>query len=297
MKKTSLQRKKIGAGGTVFNIINYTFLAAIAFTTLYPFWYVLLKSILPFEEAIKAKFLIFPTGFTLDSYKYVLQTDRFTNSLMISVAVTVIGTVYQLFITAFSAYAFTKKDLPGRGILFNIIIVTMFFGGGLIPTYLLYQKLGFIDNPLVMVVPHAISTYNMIVMKSFFAGIPMEIEESARIDGASYFKIFFRIIMPLSLPSVATVSLFIAVSLWNSWYGPMLYLNKKKFWPMALVLRDILVKTDINSMGNEYTGDAMMLSDSVKMATVIVAITPILVVYPFVQKYFVKGVMVGPVKA
>jgi len=297
MRKNTLAKKRMGVGGRVFEVFNYVFLTLVAFTTLYPFWYVLLKSILPFEEAIKSKFLIIPTGFTMDSYKYVLSTDRFTNSLFVSIGVTILGTVYQVLITSLTAYAFTKKDLPGRNILFNIIIVTMFFGGGLIPTYLLYKSLGFIDNPLVMILPHAISTYNMVVMKSFFTSIPYEIEESARIDGASYFKIFFRIIMPLSLSSFATIALFVAVSLWNSWYGPMLYLNDKKFWPMALVLRDILVKTDMNSMQGEYVSESMMLSESVKMATVIVAIVPIIIVYPFVQKYFVKGVMVGAVKA
>jgi len=284
-------------GDIAFEMINAIILAIIAFSTLYPFWYVLVKSILPFEQAIKTKFYLIPTGFTLESYKFIFSTDRMVRSINISVILTVFGTIYQLFFTALTGYGLSKKNLPGRNFMFSLIIVTMFFGGGLIPTYLLIRGLGLMNTLWELILPGTIGTYNMIIMKTFFQSLPEEIEESARMDGAGYLKIFFRIIIPLSKPVISTIGLFISVGLWNSWYGPLLYLNDKNLWPMALLLREILIKTDVETLASTYVSEDYMLSDSIKMATVIVSVTPIVIVYPFLQKYFVKGVMIGAIKS
>jgi len=284
-------------GDIAFEMINAIILAIIAFSTLYPFWYVLVKSILPFEQAIKTKFYLIPTGFTLESYKFIFSTDRMVRSINISVILTVFGTIYQLFFTALTGYGLSKKNLPGRNFMFSLIIVTMFFGGGLIPTYLLIRGLGLMNTLWALILPGTIGTYNMIIMKTFFQSLPEEIEESARMDGAGYLKIFFRIIIPLSKPVISTIGLFISVGLWNSWYGPLLYLNDKNLWPMALLLREILIKTDVETLASTYVSEDYMLSDSIKMATVIVSVTPIVIVYPFLQKYFVKGVMIGAIKS
>lgn len=294
MKKNRIKKS---IGSTIFDIFNYILLFLLAFSTLYPFWYVLVKSIVPFNVLINSKFLIIPREITFDAYKYIFSTDKMLNSLVISIEVTVIATVYQLAVTAMAAYALSKRDLPGRKLIFGMIIFTMFFSGGLIPSYLLNKSLGLINNMLVMILPGAVSTYNLIVMRSFFESLPAEIEESARVDGASYMYIFTKIVIPCSMSSVATIGLFIAVAVWNSWYTPMLYLNKRELWPMALVLRDILVNSETDNIASGYQSSNYMLSDSVKMATVVVAIVPIIIVYPFLQKYFVKGVMVGAVKA
>lgn len=295
MKKS--RKIKHSKGSIAFDIFNYLFVGVIAFTMVYPFWYVLVKSVTPFSELINSKFVFFPKSVTFEAYSYVMATDKMLNGLLISIGVTLAATVYRLFLTSTAAYALSKQDLPGRNLIFSLIVFTMFFSGGLIPTYLLIKKLGLINNLLVLILPHAVSAYNLIVMRTFFDSLPLEIEESARLDGASYFQIFRKIIIPCSMSSVATIALFIAVNTWNAWYEPMLYLNKKELWPMALVIRDILVKSDLDSLNSGYESAGYMMSESVKMAMVIIAIVPIMVVYPFLQKYFAKGVMIGAVKA
>ncbi|MDG0812259.1 carbohydrate ABC transporter permease [Cohnella rhizosphaerae] len=219
-------------------------------------------------------------------------------SILVSLFVTVAGTLYQLFVTAITAYPLIKHDLPGRSAIFLFIIFTMFFGGGLIPYYLLIKNLGLVNSLAVMIIPAAISTYNMIVLKTFFQNIPIELEESAKMDGAGYMKIFFRIILPLSVPALATIALFIAVGQWNNWYTPMLFLNDKEIWPLAMVLRDILINNNMElTRGGSFVSEEFMLGDTIKNAVVIVSVVPIIVVYPFIQKHFVKGVMIGSIKS
>ena len=280
----------------IFQVINTILLVAIGFITLYPFWHVIVRSLLPYSESIKSSIVIIPTKITFEAYKHVFSQARLLNGLFISVGVTITGTIYQLLITAMAAYGFTRKELPGRKILFFIIVLTMFFSGGLIPTYLLIKNLKLVDNLLVLVLPYAISAYNMIIMRTFFSSLPPELEESATIDGAGQFKIFFRIIVPLSVPVIAIISLFVAVANWNNWYGPMLYLNKPSLWPLALVLRDILIDANISDKNAAYQSADFLLNESVKMAVVIVSLVPIVAIYPFIQKYFAKGVLLGAVK-
>ena len=283
-----------------FDFINIVFLSLCAVACIYPFWHVLVKSLLPYQEIMKSDFYFFPYKVTLEPYLYILHSDKLLNGLIISIAVTLTGTIYQLMITAMTAYGLSKKNLPGRNIIFIFIIITMFFSGGLIPYYLLIKKLGLIDNILVLVIPAAISTFNMIVMKNFFASLPAEMEESAKVDGYGYFCIFVYIILPLSKPVVATISLFIAVAHWNNWFTPMLFINTQEKWPLQLILRDILIQNNIDFLRRAVitsTNKDFLLKENIKMAIVIVSVTPIIIIYPFIQKYFVKGVMIGAIKS
>ncbi|PYI56613.1 carbohydrate ABC transporter permease [Paenibacillus flagellatus] len=285
------------AGETLFDWANYLFLSAVALAMLYPFWHVLVRSVLPYEEAIRSAIHVFPTKVTFDAYKYVFTNGGLMRGVWISLFVTFAGTAYQLLITAMTSYALTIKALPGRNLIISMIVFTMFFGGGLIPYYLLIRSLHLVDNLLVMIVPAAISTFNMIVMKTFMDTLPKELEESAMMDGAGYFKIFVRLIMPLSVPVMATIGLFIAVGQWNNWMTAMLFLNKRELWPLALILRDILIDNNTElTRQTGYTSDSYLLGESIKMAVVIVSVIPIVAVYPFIQKYFVKGVMIGSLK-
>ncbi len=289
---------KRSLGEKIFDAGNVVFLAIVALVTLYPFWHVLIQSVMPYEEAIKSTVQIIPKRITLEAYRYVLSNAKLLTGMRISVLVTIIGTFYQLLITSMAAYGLTKKDLPGRSAILFLIIATMFFSGGLIPYYMLIKQLKLIDNLLVLILPMGISTYNMIVMKTFFSSLPAEVEESAKIDGAGYFLILFRIILPLSGPVLATMSLFIAVVFWNDWYSPMLYLNDKKLWPMSLELRSILIDNNTELTRRVgYQENEFLLANSIKMAVAAISIIPIVIVYPFIQKYFVKGVMIGAVKS
>lgn len=284
-------------GEKMFDSANYVFLALVALVMLYPFWHVLVRSVLPYEEAIKSNIHLFPARISWEAYKYVFSNGGLLQGIYVSVYITVVGTIYQLLITAMTAFGLTIKDLPGRNGILLMIIITMFFSGGLIPYYLLIKQLGLIDNLLVMIIPAAISTFNMIVTKTFMDGLPKELQESAMIDGAGYFRIFFQLILPLSVPVLATIGLFIAVAQWNNWFSAMLFLNNRDMWPLALILRDILIDNNTElTRQTGYVSDSYLLGESIKMAVVIVSVIPILLIYPFIQKYFVKGVMIGSLK-
>lgn len=290
----SFKRKSLG--DNIFDIVNTVILILIGLSMLAPFWHVVVRSILPYDEAIKSSFVLFPKRTTFEAYKYILNSERFVSSLGISFIVTVTGTVYQLVMTTFAAFALTKKTLPGRKIFFAMFIITMFFNGGLIANYLLMRGLKMINNVLVLILPFGISCYNMLIIKSFFEGLPPDMEESARVDGADTFRVFFSIILPLSIPVVATFALFFAVDRWNGWYNAMIYINDKSKWPFVMVLREILISSDKESMQSNYVNQEYMVGDSIKMAAVIVSIFPVMIIYPFIQKYFVKGVTLGAVK-
>ncbi|MBP1993131.1 carbohydrate ABC transporter permease [Paenibacillus eucommiae] len=284
--------------GKIFDVLNIIFLIVMAFIMLYPFWHVLVGSVLPYEEAIKTRFNFFPRNFSFEAYKYVFSKKTILMSVIVSVFVTVAGTLYQLFVTAIAAYPLTKQDLPGRSAIFLFIIFTMFFGGGLIPYYLLIKSLGMVNSLAVMIIPAAFSTFNMIVLKTFFQNIPVDLEESAKIDGAGYMRVFFQIILPLSVPALATIALFIAVGQWNNWYVPMLFLNDKDLWPLAMVLRDVLINNNMElTRSGSFVSKEFMLGDTIKNAIVMVSVIPIIIVYPFIQKHFVKGVMIGSIKS
>jgi len=290
------QRPISSRGGLVFDIANSLFLCCLAVVTLYPFWYVLVGSLLPYSEAIRSTFNLFPKQITFEAYQFVFHSEFIMKGFLISVMITIVAVVYQLLLTSMAAYALTKTDLPFRSSIFMFMIITMFISGGLIPFYMLVKELGLINNLLVMIVPSAVGVFNLIVIKTFMQTLPIDMEESAYLDGAGYSRILFTIILPLSGPVLATMGLFIAVGQWNNWMTPTLFIHDKNQWPLAMVLRDILVQNN-KKLIEAGIANKLMLDKTIKNAVMIVSIVPIIAVYPFIQRHFVKGMMIGAVKS
>lgn len=280
----------------IFNITNATLLAIIALVTVLPFIHVIGSSFATGAEIAAKKFLLFPTTFTLDAYRYIFSTDTVMRSMMVSVLVTVGGTLWSMFISVLTAYGLSRKDLVGRRYIMFFIVFTMLFNGGMIPTFLVVQQTGLLDSLLSLVIPVSINVFNMIILKTFFQGLPKGLEESAKIDGCSDFGILFRIVIPCSMPAIATISLFYAVTYWNTYMHAILYLSDASKWPVQVLLRQIVVlASGMNYDGSAYT-DVPPPSQSVKMAVIVVATIPVLLVYPFLQKHFTKGALLGSIK-
>ena len=286
-------KKKIG--NKVFDCINYTIVFLIMLVTVYPFWHVLVASLLPYDIAIQSNFYIWPKEVTFSAYTYIFSAERFVSSLGVSLITTVARTLYQLAMTVCAAYAFTRKDLPGKKVLMMIFVLTMFFNGGIIANYIWRKQLHLLNNLLVMIIPFGVSCYNMIIIKNFFESLPSELEEAAKIDGASNLKVFFKVAIPLSVPVISTFTLFFAVDSWNEWYSALIYMTDKSKWPFTMLLRDILIESNTEVSTNHVSSD-YLLGDSIKMASIVVSVVAIMIIYPFVQKYFAKGMMVGAVK-
>ncbi len=291
-------RKRKFSINKVIRVINALLLVFIAFSMIYPFWEILVKSLMSDREIIDSTSFFWPKDVQLEGYKIIFtdKTYNFGRAFLNSVFVTVVGTIYQLIITTLAAYALSKKNLPGRRLLNFFFIFTMYFGGGLIPYYLVIKELNLLNTIWVLIIPQFISVYNVLVMRSFFQSFPHELIEAAKIDGASDLQVFTRIVLPLSKAILATIALFIAVGLWNNWFNSMLYLQKTpEYRPMAYVLKVIIDKASMNK-GSTGSGQFEMIGESVQYAAIIVSTLPILVVYPFLQKHFTKGVMIGSIK-
>jgi putative aldouronate transport system permease protein len=275
----------------LFDVCNYALLALLSLVTFLPFIYVIISS-------FSATTAVFPTHFTLDAYKYIFSTPTVGRSLLNSILITTLGSLFNLLLTSLMAYPLAKKDLLGRKLLLFMVTFTMLFGGGMIPTYFVVKALGLIDSYAALILPVAISAFNLIVMKNFFQSIPEELEEAARIDGCHDVGILFRIALPLSAPALAAFGLFYAVEHWNNYFSAVLYLNDGAKWPVQVILRQIVIlATDSSLSGDPSALDGMtVIEQSVKMAVIVVATVPILLVYPFLQKHFTKGVMLGSVK-
>ncbi|AIQ60505.1 ABC transporter permease subunit [Paenibacillus sp. LMG 31459] len=283
-------------GSLCFDAGIYLFLTAMGLITLLPFANVLSKSVSEEWAITSGKVGIFPVGFQLDTMKFVVTSSQFLHSLLISVIVTLVGTLLSLLITAMTAYPLSKRELPGSGILIVMFIFTMMFSGGIIPNYLLIRQLGLINHLGSLILPALINVFNMLVIKSYFESLPESLEESAKLEGARNYTILFRIILPLSAPVLATIGLFYAVSFWNDYFNPMLYINSSNLKPLQLYLQDIVMNADSSSL-NRSADDLMNVpAEGVRAATVIASTVPILLVYPFLQKYFIKGVLIGSVK-
>ncbi len=251
------------------------------------------------STAIKqGRVTIFPVDFSLDAYKTVFRSGKVPNAFRNSLIYMCLGTTINLLLTIITAYPLSKRHLPLRGFYTLLVTIPMFFSGGLIPNFLLINELGIYNKIWALVLPGAISTWNLIIMRTFFMGVPDTLEESAHLDGANDFQILLRIVLPLSMPAIATVGMFYAVSHWNSWFSALIYLRDNSKYPLQLVLREIVI---LNSMSAElaesYVEDMpVVTAESIKYATLFISILPMLIIYPFVQKYFVKGVMVGSIK-
>lgn len=274
----------------------YLFMTSLAVMTLTPFLNLLAKSLSEEWAVISGKVTIFPIGFQLETLKFVVTSNNFTSSLWISVIVTLVGTALAILLTTITAYPLSKSYVPGVSVILVLFVFTMLFSGGIIPNYLLIRELHLLNNLGSLILPGMISVFNLLVMKSYFEGLPDVLEESAKIDGARTFTILFRIIIPLSSPVIATISLFYAVGYWNDFFSAMLYISDPALKTLQIYLKDIVINADLAALG--MTPDDMMNlpGEGVRAAAVIASTIPILCVYPFLQKYFVKGVLIGSVK-
>ena len=278
-----------------FRIVNVVVLGGFAALCLLPFLNVLGSSFATPGELATRSFVVIPETFTLDAYRYILSTSTIFRALGVSVFVTAMGTFVSLLLTSFMAYALSKPYLRGRRVINFLVIFTMLFSGGMIPTFIVVQNLGLIDSLWALILPVAINAFNFVLMRSFFQAIPDSLEEAARIDGCSDLGVFLRIVLPLSLASIATIGLFYAVGYWNTYQNAILYINDSEKWPIQVLLRQIvIVASGMNADASVV--DVVPPAQSVKMAVIVVATLPMLLVYPFIQRYFVKGALIGSVK-
>ena len=287
-------------GDRIFAIINYTILVLVAFVTLFPFLDVVFTSITPTEEIVlnAKKIIAAPQHPTLSHYRYIFSGNRqMINSMIITVIRTSVGTLLSLVITALTAYPLSKRYLPGVNGIMKVFFFTMIFYGGMIPTFLVVKSYRMVDTIWALIIPEMLSVYNMIIMRTFFRSIPDELEEAARIDGCSDVKTLIKIVLPLSMPVLASIGLFYAVWHWNAFFDAVLYITDRNLWPLQTLLREILLSTSISELqqGN-LLADSMPPSSAVIAASIMISTIPIVCVYPFLQKHFVKGVMVGSVK-
>lgn len=291
---------KIGTGEKVFNVFNIVFMFIMMFVMFYPMWHVLCAS---FSDArllsAHSGILLWPDGYSVSAYKLMAKNPMILRGYGNTLFILAFGLVLNMVMTSLAAYVLSRRNVMLNKPLTIIIVFTMYFSGGMIPSYLNIIQLGMENSLWAVIVPGAISTYNMIVLRTGFAAVPESLEESAKIDGASSLRILWQIILPLSMATVAVVTLYYAVTHWNSWFNAMLYLTDRNKFPLQLILREILINNDTTSMVTAMdagAGDSSFVSETVKYAVIIVSVVPILCVYPFIQKYFTKGVMVGAVK-
>jgi putative aldouronate transport system permease protein len=292
---------KKSKGEIIFDVINSAFMIIMILVCAYPLLYVILSSFSdPTELMSHRGIMVKPVGFTLKGYELVLKNKNISSGYFNTIIYVFAGTLVNLFFTSLSAYVLSRRNLYWGKALMFMVTFTMFFGGGLIPFYLLIRDLNLIDNRLVMIIPGAISVWNLIVMRTSFMEIPASLEESAKIDGANDFVVLFKIVLPLSKSVMAVMALFYAVGHWNSWFNAMIFLRKRSLYPLQLILREILIQNDVSTMRDIVRLEDMQNQDKyralVQYCTIIVATVPILLIYPFLQKYFVKGVMIGSIK-
>jgi putative aldouronate transport system permease protein len=281
----------------MLDLINYVLLTLIALIMLFPFLYVVAVSFSSYTEYMQSEFMLFPKKWVFDAYRFIFVSDAFVRSLWVTALITVIGTLVNLAFTASFAYALSRPVIGGKPVTF-LVLFSMLFNAGMIPTYLVVKETGLMNSIWAMILPVAIAPFYLIVMRQFFQSIPSELHEAAHIDGANDLQSFWRIILPLSKPSLAAFGLFYAVAHWNNYFTAILYMNDPKWWPIQTFLRQIVV---VNEAQTSLANGQILLenappAETIQMAAIIVATVPILVVYPFLQKHFAKGVMLGSVK-
>jgi len=282
-----------------FVVFNYTFFILLGVITLFPFLNLIAKSMSSEAAVISGRVSLLPVDLQFGTYSYVIKDGLFQSAFVNSVIITVVGTLLALIMTSLSAYPLSKPRLRARKFFILMFVFTMLFSGGLIPTYLLIRELGLINKLPVLFLPGMISVFNMLVIKSYFESLPEALEESAKIDGASNFRTLVQVVLPLSLPVLATIALFYAVGFWNDFFSAMIYINSPDLKPLQLYLKELLASANNVFLNMEMidVNKAMNISpQAIQAASIIVATIPILLVYPFLQKYFVKGVMLGSVK-
>ncbi|MEK3720734.1 carbohydrate ABC transporter permease [Paenibacillus sp. FSL H8-0034] len=291
MKKESSFSKR-----ELFPYVNGLVLTVFGLLCLLPFLHVISKSVSEETAVTAGKVGLFPVGIQWDTFYFVIVKSGFLSAFRNSLFITIVGTILALLVTVMAAYPLSKPGFKGAKAILMLYVFTMLFSGGIIPGYVLMKSLGLLDSLWSLILPGIIVPFNMLVMKTFFEGIPESLEESAKIDGASYMRILFEIVLPISMPVIATIGLFYGVGYWNSFFNAMIYINSQDLKPLQLFLYEMIVNSDTNL--KEMSSDEMMniTSEGVKAATIVVSALPIMVVYPFLQKYFVKGLTLGSVK-
>lgn len=288
---------KNSKSGIAFDIFNMFFMFFMVVITLYPFIYILFGSFSDSGLLMRNSGVLWkPEGFSLEGYKAVLNNEDIFSGYANTLFYIIVGTSLSIIVSSLLAFTLSRSYLKHTKGIMVMIVVTMFFDGGMIPTFLLVRGLGLINSRWAVIIPTLISTYNLIVLKTSFASIPASIEESAYIDGASAFTVLFKFVIPLSKAAIAVQILFYGVGIWNSWFNAMIYLKDRNLYPIQLILREILIDSSAELTAGSGADDKASLSDVIKYATVVITTVPILCVYPFLQKYFVKGVMIGAVK-
>ena len=291
MERKAVRKRKF----TVGKFFLYLILTLLVFVCVYPFLNVLAYSFSGYNAVLSGKVTFYPIDFTISAYQQIIGKQQMWKAMSTTVFVTFMGTGVGLLLTTFAAYALSRDTLPGQKILLGLILFTMYFSGGIIPTFLVVKQLGMYASLTSLYIPQAMSVFNFIVMRTFFRQLPESLEEAARIDGASDIQVFFKIVIPLSVPIIATIALFYAVQYWNNYFDALLYIQDPDKYTLQLRLRSLLFADELNS-GGASESEIQVMSQSLKMACVAVSTIPILVVYPWLQKYFVKGVMLGAVK-
>lgn len=286
-------------GEWVFEIINHLIMILLVIITLYPCYYVLVASVSdPTRIYEGSGMLLYPKGFSLGAYKNVLSYAPLWKGYLNTIFYVGVGGFLAVVSTVMTAFALTRRDLPFKNFITMAIIFTMYFTGGLIPLFLVIKGLGMLNTRWAILLPNVITTYNLIITMSYFRGLPYELEEAAKIDGANDYRILLQIMIPLAKPIIAVISLYYMVAIWNSYFGAMIYLTDRDLYPLQLVLREILIQGDTASVGGAAAsaGDVQSYAENLKFAVIVVSTIPILCVYPFIQRYFVKGVTIGAVK-
>lgn len=293
------QYLKQSTGDRIFDVFNHIILSFVILLVLYPLVYVASSSISDPMAVMQGKVWLWPVGLNFGAYAKVFENQDILNGYINTIFYTAAGTTLNLLMTIAGAYPLSRKNFRGRNVIMMFITFTMFFNGGLIPTYMLVKQLGLVDNFFVMILPGAVSVYNLIIMRTYFMNsIPNELYESAQIDGCANIKMLIKIVLPLSKPIIAVMLLFYGVGHWNTFFNALIYLSDHKKYPLQLILREILVQTQMSSMvdnGMEVSQQQLYI-ESIKYSVIIVSSLPVLIVYPFIQKHFVKGVMIGAIK-
>ena len=292
MNNVRVSKKKAIKWGTVINYLLLTILVVICF---YPFLNVVAYSFSSNRAVLSGTVTFFPIEMQLDAYKEIVHRGQIWTAMRVTMVVTMLGTAIGLILTVFAAYALSKDKLKGRRWISGMILFTMYFNGGIIPTFLVIKNLGMYDQLTSLYIPSAVNVFNFIVMRTFFREIPKSLEEAAYLDGATDVQILFKIVLPLSMPIIATIGLFYAVYYWNDYFNALIYIQSPEKYTLQLRLRSLLFAGELGAAGNEGLAQQVM-AESLKMACIVVGTVPILAVYPWLQKYFVKGVMLGSVK-
>lgn len=279
---------------TLFRVVNGIFMGIVVIATLYPFWYIAVCSFSSITHIISSPFILWPDGIHLEAYKQIFRNNMIPNAYGVTLFVTFVGTAISMILTILGAFVLSRKNLPGRTGMTFFVVFTMLFSGGLVPTYLTVNTLKLTNTIWALIIPSALSTYNMVIMRNFFHGIPDSLYEAAAIDGISHTGYLIRILLPLSTPSIATITLFYAVAYWNAYFNSIIYIRTPSLWPIQTVLRQILMAGQYEMLFDD--GGRSIPSEMMKDAMIFITAMPIICVYPFLQKYFVKGVLVGSLK-